>query len=83
MDQNQSKALYEIQILEFNAIELNLYLDTHPEDKETLKKYNQTVKELKETKRDYEDIFGLFTNFGDEKSKYPWQWIQGPWPWEV
>jgi spore coat protein JB len=83
MDQNQSKALYEIQILEFNAIELNLYLDTHPEDKEALKKYNLTVKELKEAKRDYEDIFGLLTNFGDEKSKYPWQWIQAPWPWEL
>lgn len=83
MNYSQVQALRKIQELEFVAIELTLFLDTHPEDKEPLVKYNQVTKELNELKRAYESMYGPLTVFGYSPSQYPWRWINSPWPWEI
>lgn len=83
MERANDHGLVEIQQLQFTAIDLNLYLDTHPENKEALRKYNKTIRKLNKAKKAYEAIYGPLTNFGFAKSKYPWQWVDAPWPWEV
>lgn len=83
MCRTQFKDLSEIQKLEFQAIDLNLFLDTHPGDKKALEEYNKTVSELAKSKKAYEAYYGPLTNFGYAESKCSWQWVQNPWPWEI
>ncbi len=73
--------LKKIQELEFGATELNLYLDTHPKDKKAVEIFNTYIRELEKYKRLYRKKYGPLT--AAEESCVPWQYIQGPWPWEI
>lgn len=79
----QTQLLVRIMALEFTAVDLNLYLDTHPDDQRALMEYNSVVQELTALKEQYQGRFGPLTNFGYAPSQYPWAWVNEPWPWEV
>ncbi|MBJ8191888.1 spore coat protein CotJB, partial [Bacillus cereus] len=32
---------------------------------------------------EYQILYGPLQNFGRAYSKYPWEWNQTPWPWQV
>lgn len=82
--ENQAAMLKKIQEMEFVAVELNLYLDTHPCDQEAVNDYNCAVEALKRMRKEYEAQFGPLFNFGwGGFSEVPWQWMMGPWPWEL
>lgn len=83
MDRDRKEILKRIMAQEFTAVELNLYLDTHPHDKRALHEYNETVHRLSVLKKEYQERFGPLTNFGYDFSRYPWQWIEEPWPWQI
>jgi spore coat protein JB len=74
--------LRKIQELEFAAVDINLYLDNHPENQKALNDYNRISEELKQLKRVYEKEFGPLMPFGNVPAEYPWNWINDPWPWE-
>jgi len=82
MDRKQCEMLKEIQALEFTAIDFNLYLDTHPEDRTALRDFNRTVIELRELKEKYERAYGPISPMEPESREY-WAWAMTPWPWEV
>lgn len=73
--------LKEITAIHMMIVELNLYLNTHPYDKEALTARNAYVKKYLELKEQYNQCFGM-TNADADQSAYPWQWIDEPWPWE-
>lgn len=80
----QAAMLKRLQEMEFVAVELNLYLDTHPCDEEAINDYNCAVEVLRQMKKGYEAEFGPLFNFGwGGFSERPWQWAEGPWPWEI
>ncbi|HHV72829.1 MAG TPA: spore coat protein CotJB [Clostridia bacterium] len=81
MDRRKAQMLEELQALQFAIVDLHLYLDTHPCDKRALEHYNALVCKMKEVKERYEQFYGPITP--DQPSKFPWQWIEGPWPWEM
>lgn len=83
MDRQQLQALRQIQELEFVAIELTLFLDTHPNEREPLVMYNRITRELQNLKKQYEERYGPLAVFGVSPSQYPWRWIEEPWPWEI
>lgn len=83
MDRNRKQLLVMIMAEEFTAVDLNLYLDTHPDDRKALNDYNETVSKLAELKQQYEKKYGPLTNFGYVSSEYPWRWVEEPWPWEI
>ena len=85
MDMEKQKALLmRLQEMEFVAIELNLYLDTHPCDKDALNDYNCAVEMVRKLMMEYEECFGPLLPFGMQLSKgSEWQWAEGPWPWEM
>lgn len=83
MTREQLMLLRKIQELQFKAIELNLYLDTHPDEKEPLLEYNRVSHELNNLMKTYESRYGPLMAFGQSPSQYPWQWIESPWPWEI
>lgn len=77
----RDKALYNIQMHNFAMKDLNLYLDTHPNDTEILNEYQKLRKSLNEIKNDYEKKYGPLCS-SDVTSTTKWTWISNPWPWD-
>lgn len=81
MDANREKLLKEVMASEFTVIDLHLYLDTHPCDQRTISLYNANVQQSKILRDQYERLYGPLSA-QSSYSRYPWQWIESPWPWE-
>ena len=71
----------QIRALCFVKVELELYLDTHPECRTALDYYYQTVEELKRLTEEYENTVGPLTAMGNVSTD-KWHWVDGPWPWQ-
>lgn len=82
MKHDRVALLQRLQEVEFAALELNLYLDTHPLDQNALMQYNQLASQLQMLKQQYEMAYGPLLNFGFSPSQFPFKWLEGPWPWE-
>ena len=80
-DMNKMELLKQITAANFMIVDLHLYLNTHPTDREALVKYNSYVMQLHQLKQTYERFYGMLSQHGS-CSPYPWQWINQPWPWE-
>ena len=83
MNQKRFKMLEEIQAIGFVLIELNLYLDTHPDDERALREFNSYGQKLQRLKTQYEALYGPLLSSGFSPSQYPWRWIEEPWPWDM
>ncbi|MBN6188208.1 spore coat protein CotJB [Aneurinibacillus sp. BA2021] len=83
MDEKYYDLLLEIQRADFVIIELNLYLDTHPNDQAAIAQYNDFVQRSMQMKKNFEALYGPLTSFGYSFSPTPWQWNKSPWPWQV
>jgi len=81
MDTNREKLLKEIRSVDFTCVDLQLYLDTHPNDQRSLALYNSNVQRSRMLHDTYERLYGPLTSFRSP-SAYPWKWIESPWPWE-
>ncbi|MDD3453026.1 MAG: spore coat protein CotJB [Bacilli bacterium] len=66
----------------FSVIDISLYLDIYPNDKDIIEVFDQYLKQDNAVKLEYENKYGpLFVN-SLINNKYPWTWNKGPWPWE-
>lgn len=83
MDNERKQLLMQIMAESFTAVELNLFLDTHPDDRKALSDYNETVNRLHQITMQYEQKYGPLTNFGHASSEHAWRWVEEPWPWEM
>lgn len=72
--------LKKISTYQFAALDLQLFLDTHPHDRKTLEKMNDYKKELRPLVKEFEEKFGPLTK--SENGRNKWNWIKAPWPWE-
>ena len=82
--EQQRSMLIKVQEMQFVALELNLYLDTHPCDKDALNDFNCAVEALKEYMQEYEQRYGPLLNSGMSGFiKETWQWVESPWPWQI
>jgi spore coat protein JB len=82
--EQQMSMLIKVQEMEFVALELNLYLDTHPSDMDALNDFNCASEMLKKYKHAYEQEYGPLLNFGmGGYAQETWQWVEDPWPWEL
>lgn len=71
----------EIAAVHMMLEDLQLYLNTHPADREALAKRNGYVNKLKMLKDELNRCYDMISQ-DDSLSPYPWQWIEEPWPWE-
>lgn len=78
---DKDRLLYEIQMYTFALKDIILFLDTHPNYKAMLKKYNEYSNELKKLKERYEKTYGPLCSF-NVKDTDSWTWINNPWPWD-
>ena len=79
--QLSNTALVELMALDFAIKELNLYLDTHANDKEVLELYWSYLKLAKEGREKYEKMYGplMSTDLTPEDG---YAWLKDPWPWD-
>ena len=84
MAENDSKAvlLHRLQVCDFVLVELNEYLDTHPDDSEALKSFEKHRAMREETMKKYNERYGHITA-ADTVSMSRWSWVDNPWPWEL
>lgn len=78
----QAKMLTHIDALSFALIDLNLYLDNHPNDREAINLFNKYRVQKNELQKIYEDKYGPLDLSSDSLNTYPWAWDNRPWPWE-
>ncbi|MCA1030552.1 spore coat protein CotJB [Bacillus timonensis] len=75
--------LEELQAIDFVLLELTLYLDTHPQDYQSIQQFNQYSELRKKVAAQFESQFGPLLQYGHSYSNYPWDWDDSPWPWQV
>ena len=72
--------LKKISTYQFAALDLQLYLDTHAEDTEAIKKMNMYKEKAAPLIEKYEKKYGPLKKRATESNN--WSWIKAPWPWE-
>ena len=76
----QAEMLTKYDSLCFAKIDLNLYLDNHPENTQVLDLYNRYKTEADQVKSMYESKYGPLTLDSDFITT--WSWNKDPWPWQ-
>ena len=71
----------ELMAIDFVADELELYLDTHRDDKEAFELYQSFLALRKEARERYTERFGPITQC-DQLGNDSFAWPNDPWPWE-
>ncbi|WP_046174926.1 spore coat protein CotJB [Domibacillus indicus] len=75
--------LEEIQAADFVALELVLYLNTHPTDRQAIEQHNQFARHSRQLKQAFEVQFGPLQHGSPNPSQTVWTWGESPWPWQV
>ncbi|MCL2054062.1 MAG: spore coat protein CotJB [Oscillospiraceae bacterium] len=78
---NADNLIKAIQMYDFYLLDLHLYLDTHPNDREALELFRQYNALRSEAGRVYTERFGPLTA-ADAASGERFTWVDAPWPWE-
>lgn len=88
MGDDRKELLLRMMAAEFAAIDLNLYLDTHPRDECALAEYAKVSEAVMHLHHEYEERYGPILNYGHIHSLGPdgnrvFRWLSEPWPWET
>lgn len=75
--------LNELQAVDFVLVELNLYLDTHPDDAQALSQFGQFQRRKRILMQQYETNFGQIQEYGNSPAGQQWSWNDSPWPWQI
>lgn len=81
MDCSKEQLLNMISRIQFVCIELNLYLNTHPDDENARQDYLCYSEKLRELIDRYEELYGPLKNFGHSPTNAGC-WVCSEWPWE-
>ncbi|MBR3505181.1 MAG: spore coat protein CotJB [Clostridia bacterium] len=77
----RERALYDVQTHAFAAKEIQLFLDTHPDNGEAAETLARETRLEREATRAYEEAYGPITlSAAVRTGRY--LWTEGPWPWE-
>ena len=80
---NEKEALlYQVMQYKFALTDLDLYLDTHPNDSNMIALYNQYLAMEKQMSDKYESMYGPLTLDSNYLGTNHWTWKNSPWPWE-
>ncbi|MGE5454365.1 MAG: spore coat protein CotJB [Methylocystaceae bacterium] len=83
MANDQKTLLEEVMAWDFTLVELNLFLDTHPDDRQAMNDYNAALKQSAAVRTRYEKEFGPLTAMSPYVTNSTFEWIDDPWPWEI
>ena len=72
-----------INVVSFAVNDVQLFLDTHPEDQEALSFFSEYSRLRKEALDEYAKHYGPLTiDSANTKCQDTWAWINDPWPWQ-
>ena len=70
---DREEMLKTLSELDFIAVDLGLFLNTHPDNSEAIIAYNQVIAEA----------YGPLCSFRSYAANtQDWQWKDNPWPWQ-
>lgn len=79
----QTALLQFINEVSFAVNDMNLYLDTHPEDQKALAFMEEHIKLRKRAIKEYAMKYAPLTiDTADDRQSRSWDWVMQPWPWE-
>lgn len=78
----REKLLKKLSGAMFSALEMQLFLDTHKNNKEALKSFKEYSDLAAKYKKEYEERFGPITP-NDAYGDTTFTWVNAPWPWET
>ena len=78
---NKKELLGRISEIQFVCVELNLYIDTHPDDADALSDYASYSMMLKSLIKTYEEQYGPLMGFGHSDTQTG-SWVCSCWPFE-
>lgn len=79
---NRKAIVERIKAYDFAMIEMNLYLDTHPQDKQALCLFQMYNEKRQLLVNEYEKHFGEFITTVNDVQGDRFTWICDPWPWD-
>ena len=77
---NRDELLNELMALDFMAVDLQLFMDTHPRDCQAREKYNAILHKAHEYREQYQKLCGPMYSF--RSLSRDGDWIDDPWPWQ-
>ena len=81
---NKDELLNSLTSLDFMAVDLGLYLNTHPMDSDAIATYNKVITAVDTVRMNYEKQFGPLCSFRSyAQNTSDWQWKNNPWPWQA
>jgi spore coat protein JB len=79
---DRDSLLEQLTALDFMAVDLGMYLNTHPDDCEAIASYNTVITDAQRVREQFEQRFGPLCSFRSASCPEKWGWIDCPWPWE-
>ena len=78
----RERLLRRLSAAQFAAWELNVFLDTHPNNAEAINRYKAYKKTAQELMASYESKYGPLK--AQNVTNDVWfDWVNNPWPWEA
>lgn len=77
----KEKMLHDIGILDFTVVDLALYLDTHPHDRNAIEYFNHYNRIKNQMEKEFSKTFFPLM-LGYAESSKEWRWGEAPLPWE-
>ena len=81
---NRDELLKKLSELDFIAVDLALFLNTHPEYSEAIQAYNQVITAADAVRLIYEEAYGPLCSIRSYAANTnQWEWNNAPWPWQA
>ena len=78
----REELLMQLTEIDFTALDLQLFLNTHPDDMKAIEQYNMAVAKSQSLREEYEKAYGPLRSFRSPSKNDNFSWIDNPWPWE-
>ena len=76
----RERLLRKVAALDFALVDIQMFLDTHPNDMEAQQKLDEYEQKSKMLRQEYEQKYGPIKSINSEPNR--WSWISNPWPWD-
>ncbi len=80
--QNCQRLKRKLQTVDFAIVETTLYLNAYPNCRQALDYYHKLIAEREALVSAINEKCGPICS-RDNKSRTEWNWVEGPWPWEL
>ena len=77
---DREQKMLKVMEYAFAIVDLNLYLDMHPEDMEAYRLYKSYIDEGRKAEQQYINAYGPLVITNADTSNY--EWLKNPWPWD-